>query len=356
MLRQALFDVGWLQGEGNQVSGLSLGYDRCAAHEDTISGLLTRLGVDIPDLPNGIEDFKATRVPAELHFLPYTARSRDKRRKAGYSAALLLLGDLPYGATLSDPAGLAAKCGLSFWPDHPAHKDNRPRYDLQTAWDRHDLAVHARGEENVKRLQELYEALQRCDVVIATPWAKSFFRGGLSLAILSMVPQDERDAVAEKLAQANELARAARATGIEEVLRGAGKRWYALSPGWANKAKTEVHFYLNPHSQDRYNSGWFSVEDLALWAKDEGPVLGGRALDPVRYAPENKDWSIRLMKGLKEHGIHLKWIPVLCWLQGPASVPAVRLHVSSGALASGVYPFDELMRQYATSGEPATAS
>ena len=76
--------------------------------------------------------------------------------------------------------------------------------------------------------------------------------------------------------------RSAAATGIEEVLKKAGKRYYALSPRWAAsikgtkngevETKYGVVFWLNPCDQYKNNYGHFTVEELQQWAKGEGPI------------------------------------------------------------------------------------
>ncbi|MEN9328271.1 MAG: hypothetical protein RI947_1079 [Candidatus Parcubacteria bacterium] len=34
-----------------------------------------------------------------------------------------------------------------------------------------------------------------------------------------------------------------------------------------------MKFWLNPVEQDIYQSGWFSIDELRLWLKDQGPVM-----------------------------------------------------------------------------------
>jgi hypothetical protein len=61
-----------------------------------------------------------------------------------------------------------------------------------------------------------------------------------------------------------------RATGIEEKLSEAGKRWYALSPRLDDKG--EIQYWLNPMDQENVNYGWFRLNDLEQWAKNEGKI------------------------------------------------------------------------------------
>lgn len=32
-------------------------------------------------------------------------------------------------------------------------------------------------------------------------------------------------------------------------------------------------FWLNPMNQKKYNHGWFTIEELQQWAKDNGPIV-----------------------------------------------------------------------------------
>ena len=34
-----------------------------------------------------------------------------------------------------------------------------------------------------------------------------------------------------------------------------------------------LRFFLNPREQNRYNHGWFSLEELKAWAGDTGPII-----------------------------------------------------------------------------------
>jgi hypothetical protein len=67
-------------------------------------------------------------------------------------------------------------------------------------------------------------------------------------------------------------------TKIEEKIKKADLRYFALSPRWCNdgektRTKYPIVFWLNPHDQHIYNSGWFTVEELEQWISKTGPVL-----------------------------------------------------------------------------------
>jgi len=62
-------------------------------------------------------------------------------------------------------------------------------------------------------------------------------------------------------------------------LKSAGRSWFALRAAWIrdkSASKHPVWFWLNPQEQDRYEAGWFTVEDLLQWTENKGPVLKKR--------------------------------------------------------------------------------
>lgn len=98
-------------------------------------------------------------------------------------------------------------------------------------------------------------------------------RRGLSFVIYSRIAQSVLDATLERDCNHKALLDAAKATGVEEVLKAARRGWYALAPAWADPAKTSVKFFLNPREQHRFNHGWFTVAELEAWAAGHGPVM-----------------------------------------------------------------------------------
>jgi hypothetical protein len=164
--------------------------------------------------------------------------------------------------------------GVDFYAEE--HDDwYRPDRDqMAIAWSQEGCLIHVRGQENVDKLKTLYERVLANDIALADPSGMGFVdRRGLSLVVASLVPQAVRDDVMAKDVDAKRLRQAATDTGIEQTLKDAGKRFYALSPAWANEEKTAVRFFLNPAEQNKYNYGWYDVDQLKQWARDEGPIV-----------------------------------------------------------------------------------
>jgi hypothetical protein len=58
---------------------------------------------------------------------------------------------------------------------------------------------------------------------------------------------------------------------VKQTLADQGKEWHSLERWqWIDG---EIRFWLNPHEQDIYRSGWFSIDELIAWAHETGPVV-----------------------------------------------------------------------------------
>lgn len=347
-MRRSYYDVGWVVTADGRVAGLSLGYDRCAEHEWGIAEVLERLGVALPDAPLGVADRLITEVPQDLVFKEYKAKPQDKRRKA-FDAAFL---ELPngYGDYLpGEPKG--PHRDAAFFTD-PDTKNARPQDDIGASWNSRSFCINVRGAENIARLKDLYAAFQRKDIAVALPWTKSFFQGGISFVIASALAEAEKQDILDRDLAHKKLHDAALATGIHQVLKDAGRGWYALSPDWVDREmQTDVAFFLNPREQSKYNHGWFTTEELCEWAEGKGPVVMHRELEEFQKRPENRNWAYRLTAGLNEHGVRLRFGAHLVWFDETSKVPGVKLRVhkssAPGVLESGTYRFEQLMERFA---------
>ena len=57
------------------------------------------------------------------------------------------------------------------------------------------------------------------------------------------------------------------------ILKEAGKSYYGLAADWTNGEGSGIKYFLNPKEQDIYQWGWYSLQDLLDWCKDEGKIL-----------------------------------------------------------------------------------
>lgn len=364
-MRRAHQDMGWLtmpkdkstkdasatSAAPEQVYGFSLGYDFCAEHEFGARAIRKELGLADIKLPIGVEQRTMTQVPEYLRLVTYRQRPKDKRFKKTMPAALLVLRDgwrAEQDKELTT-AKLIESCDVSFWTNFTDNHYEPIRDDIVTAWSSNDgLAIHVRGEENVKRLQELHQAMFECKVALADPSGMGFMRKSLSLVMVDKLPQETLDAVREKDLAHQRLLQAVTDSGIEAHLKAAGKSWYALSPSWEYEEGSELIFFLNPCEQKKYAHGWYNLEDLRNWTLDKGPIVDGNEVEK-KFEEIDKNWGFLLLTGFNDKGIKIRNMGKHIWLDEAKTQPGMRILVhrnSEGLLKSGDYSVQDLMPYY----------
>jgi hypothetical protein len=259
------YNAEWLEdSESGLVIGINLGADYCAEHEFGIRGIHSALGVTFEDHIYGIDRRRVRQVPEHLEFGtmkipgpdPKVKGERRKPRKAAY-----LLLRRPWASPVTDYKSLPS--GLRLYGDQT----------LACAWDESEFGILATGDD-IAKLEDFQKHLLEMDVAVGMgKQLNPFHRGGLVFTIISRLPQEVLNKVYEDDKDHHELLLAAKATGIEDYLKAAGKRYYALSPRWSDKEAGEIRFWLNPMDQHIYNHGWFTVNELKQWAANEGPIM-----------------------------------------------------------------------------------
>lgn len=368
-MRRAYQELGWLTmpkehsnedtpaetAASEKVYGFSLGFDFCAEHEHGARFIREELGLDSTRVPVGVEGRTMTRVPEGLRFIEYAQRPSDKRFKKTMPAALLVLTH-SWGWQKGEsqtPLSLAKQFDATFWTEFTDKRYEPGKEDIVCSWGGHSgFAIHVRGQENVERLKHLHQAMAECKVAIADPVIMGFQRKSLSLILIDELPQETLAAVREMDFAHLRLLRAVDDSGIEKLLKAAGKRWYALSPAWESGEGSELVFFLNPCEQHKYAHGWMTLEDLRQWAQEKGPIVEGLAAEAV-VKKLDRDFSYNLLVGLNNAGIKTRRHERYAWLDEAKTQVGIRLAVSPDSehlLPSGTYPLDKLM-PYAESGK-----
>jgi hypothetical protein len=254
--------------------GILLGANFCGEHEMGIKNLLRAFrGMPVDEANSKrICDFSRIRVKG----------NPDQ----------ILWHEEPGLAILAAPRSIQWVGRDVYIPEKPRRKAGRkaesePRYlppMTQGRWDDSEFAVATRDPDLIGLLRDLYQALLAGDAVLHLASSDNPFQPvlGLAIAIESRVPQAAKDQFKAAHEDLYRLQDAAKATGIESRLTQAGKRTMALSPAWATSIKSThrgeivtshpVVFFLNPVDQDKANYGWFTVEDLDLWTRGQGPI------------------------------------------------------------------------------------
>lgn len=273
-------DCDFIYNDNQEVIGLCLGADFCSEHEwgiDKIKGEFgmpvneserpfaswwkSILGINKP--PMGIEKRAITKCPetvlkgeGEIEWKDYQKPKSKKESKKVY-----YIGYQPYYYSKDH---------------HSLFQDNIKRiFDGSKSvwgwWAEGDFMVASTNKEII---DQLFQAFQDKDIVIMLSGSGNPFQNsGLCIIQKSKISEENAKSLYDGDFNAFAIKQAAVKTGIYDRLEKADKKFFALSPRWKDETKKEVTFWLNPEGQDIYNFGWYSVEDLDLWAKNEGPVM-----------------------------------------------------------------------------------
>lgn len=236
--------------EKNNFFGINLPADYCAEHEWGIKSIKQLFGIPelkITEEPFGLVRRKSTKVP-EIEFIDDGKHLHLILRKYSFQK-----GQIPFG--------LCVYCNCS----------------MGSAWDGDEfgIIVDKKNKDCCEKLTKIKEAIDNNDVCVFLGGGGVFENAGLNIVIASKIPQENIKKWEDGDAVYAKLYRDAEATGIEEKLNSAGKKFYALSPSRmlnGKKSKHNVMFWLNPQDQRNVNYGWFTVEELEQWIDGKGPI------------------------------------------------------------------------------------
>jgi hypothetical protein len=273
------FKNGWLLNDQGRTIGINLGADYTAEHEWGIEPTQTAFGLapkkdvgtygikrrTITKLPDDGIDYATRKPTPRLAF--HMTKEKEPR------AALIFCS---YDAQQDMDLIFNSKMGAREL--YLNKSDDRPRdrgeQNLATAWSDSDFGILVRGKNYCNRLKEIYDAILKFDAAIWIGGGQVFQNGRLIIAIVSRCPKDGLDKMEECDREIFALKKAANDSGIYDLLKKSDKGYYALSPKQWNKEKPgEPLFWLNPMEQNKYNYGWFTLEDLRQWAEDKGPIM-----------------------------------------------------------------------------------
>lgn len=239
-----------LDKHGNTVA-INLGADHVSEHEWGIKGIRGMFG-----MTDGIGiERRRTRQPCKhLRWI------EGARNAGGYSAGKTPKPTNYAGMWLDRWGGSPEPSG-----DVPYFSDNQ----LSTGWSEGEFGAFSIEPKQIRRIREVYDALQTSDGVIWLGGGGVFQNAGLAIGIASRMDPSvlEKRALVDQ--EAIDVKAEFEATGIEKRLRAAGKDWFALSPKRHN-GKLEI--WLNPYHQQQDNFGWFTVQDLEQWIVGKGPI------------------------------------------------------------------------------------
>lgn len=255
-----------MDGDGGSCIGIGLASSPWAEHEFGTGTLNMLFGLN-GEL-DGLPRRTMTVLPKGLNLIEFKTRAEKRMKRPSVKGLALIFSEPHFRAEPKDEL----KEELNYYGESK----------MAAAWDEKSFGITAYTEEDKAKLRALWDAFHRNDVAFWINIGVFHSGTGLTFAIPSLVPQRLKDEMLENDLDIARLKQSAEATGVTELLKTAGKRWMALSPKWAKELKDvgkgkittayDVMYWLNPWNGDKDNYGWFTVEDLQLWAKNEGPV------------------------------------------------------------------------------------
>lgn len=259
-MKIGLFNKAEVLNSAGEFVGYNLGFDYATEHESGLEGLRNAFGIT---------------QQKKNAFMRVASRILDKKPTFGLAARTTK--KIPDGISFVENEFFSIGYSVDFVNMDAYIKDT----ENKLAWPGRKEAFVGRWDDSgfliCTKVKEHYETLKTAfenkDIAFYLG-AKGFLSsGGLHIVIASKIDKAVDDAMRVMDEDNHNLGKMADASGIEADVLNARKRFYALSPGWKNEEKTEVWFYLNPQDQKRYNSGWFTVEELREWIRDKGPVM-----------------------------------------------------------------------------------
>ncbi|MBP9819936.1 hypothetical protein KBC79_04325 [Candidatus Woesebacteria bacterium] len=115
----------------------------------------------------------------------------------------------------------------------------------------------------------------RAHAVVDESGTRFFDLSVLRLLLENVVTETFEEETARKiiLSEAQTLS-----TEVIPLLKESGKSWFSLQPSkfTYDPQTMRVTFLLNPFNQRAYNFGWYTLDELRLWAVNQGPVMKTR--------------------------------------------------------------------------------
>lgn len=257
--------------DNGKLMAISLGADYCAEHEWGIAGIKRSLGVP-ESVTRKIYGAKARTITKndKINFV------KTSKTIEGRSYDLYILTDWGYSFKSKDENINSIKeLARKNWSPNEGRSRYKqegvePLSDIHCGWSEGNFIIVS-TDENM--MTSLNDAFKKLDVAVMLSGGGVFQNAGLTFWILSNTPNDIKshwDCVDE---DHFELEDAVEKSGIKKILEDAGKGYYALSPRWNDDNKKELKFWLNPHDQNKYQYGWYNIDELKQWAKDKGPIV-----------------------------------------------------------------------------------
>lgn len=273
-MRKAYNDFEFVQDEQDNFIGISLGYDYCAEHEWGIEGIKSKLGIprELVSENFGL-DFRTVSIFNEKE-LSFFETKKIVAKKTNYFGFLFLnnywkvdgIENIPYD--------------LSFYVNEMSpNKRSKEGREIITAWDENSFGIVVRNKENIKKLEELYEAFKQKNICIGLFGGGVFKNPSLTIAIKSKIPQEIKENIKKSDIESFKLLNLKEEWG-KKIKKSGKQNFYGLSISFFNyfdiekekesmKKNKTAYNYLIWINISNENSGWYIVEQVIEWLKSK---------------------------------------------------------------------------------------
>ena len=268
--------------DGGVVVGVNLSSDSCSEHEWGISPMKMALGVD-QSQGFGIERRRIRKLPEGwLQWRELSDGSQGFGLQSPWSWENNFEKCLERHDFRKRHIPRLYKTGPKKGTPRPG-PGTWEKYGLAAAWGERDFFVRAMSAEDIANLRQIWEAIQAGNGAVWISGGGPFGGHGLFFMDITKIPQEYLDTLYEGDKEAHETKEYHDSTGIEKLLKDAGKGWFSLRPQRFPNGFTTRHgvvvdktggyaWWLNPSDQKNNEFGWYTLEELQAWARNEGPI------------------------------------------------------------------------------------
>ena len=243
-----------------KILGVNLGSDYCAEHEWGIKDLYRAFGIKHEINVYGLKKRKISKLPSTLVWV----KLADGRE--GFAYRNFWYDNKPKEILDRDSELVPYETY-----DRTLRKMVPAAKQLVGAWSESNFGVFSKNPDDIAMLNEIYSHFGKKNIVFTFSAAlPAFDNPGLIIAIADRLPKEVIKMWTDADKEAHEIEKFVVKSKIRETLEKAGKKYFALSPKRAKDGTIE--FWLNPYDQDKNNFGWFKLDDLRAWAKNEGRI------------------------------------------------------------------------------------
>lgn len=239
------------QTKHDKLIGINLGADYVAEHEWGIEDINRMLGID-KESGVGLDRRKVTK---DTPFLFWFEKTIAKKKYVGFAMYRFYEG-------------------VEEWSPRDGFYSTK---DFHAGWSKDGFycLTEADYKKSADYLKEIHDALKNKNACVWLGGGGVFQNSGLCIGIVDKMPQEIFKGWADSDNDQIALKAEFDATGIEKILRDAGKDWFYLGPKRNSEGKMII--WLNPREQDIHDSGYFTVKELKQWAHNTGPVMMSEA-------------------------------------------------------------------------------